>query len=58
MNIKALRKASKMTQKQFSEYFNIPQRTIEAWEMEKRKPPIYVVELIAYKLKNEGICSF
>lgn len=57
MDIKALRLACKMTQKSFSEYLNIPKRTIEDWESEKRKPPEYVVELIEYKLKKENICE-
>lgn len=51
--IKELREKVKMTQKEFSEYFNIPRRTIEDWENERRTPPQYVIELIYYKLKNE-----
>jgi DNA-binding transcriptional regulator YiaG len=54
MNIKELRTKSGMTQKQFSEYLNIPKRTIEEWEGQRRIPPIYVIELIEYKLKKEG----
>ena len=57
MKIKQLRVSSKMTQKQFSEYLNIPKRTIEDWENGRRKSPEYVVELIEYKLKNEGLIS-
>ena len=55
MNIKELRTAAKMTQKAFAEYFNIPKRTIEDWEAERRTPPQYLVELIEYKLKNEKL---
>lgn len=55
MTIKELREASGMTQKAFSEYFNIPKRTIEDWDAEKRKCPPYLVELMAYKLQNENI---
>lgn len=55
MNIKELRTKAKMTQKAFSEYFNIPKRTIEEWEGERRQPPHYLVALIEYKLKNENI---
>ncbi|MBE6843088.1 MAG: helix-turn-helix domain-containing protein [Ruminococcus sp.] len=53
MAIKELRKAADMTQRAFSEYLNIPKRTIEEWEAERRTPPPYVVELIEYKLRNE-----
>ena len=55
MSIKELRQLSKMTQKEFSEYFNIPKRSIENWEGGKRECPVYLVELMEYKLKNEGI---
>lgn len=55
MNIKEMRKQVNMTQKQFSEYLNIPKRTIEDWETDRRKPPQYVIELIEYKLKNEKL---
>lgn len=55
MTIKALRKASGMTQRAFSEYFGIPKRTIEDWEAERRKCPAYLLELMEYKLRNEGI---
>ena len=51
--IKAMRAASGMSQKQFSDYFNIPKRSIENWESGQRVPPEYVVELIEYKLKSE-----
>lgn len=55
MNIKELRQAIGMTQKQFGEYFGIPKRTIEDWETERRRPPVYVVNLIEYKLKKEKL---
>lgn len=55
MTFKELRKASGMTQKDFSEYFGIPKRTIESWETEDRKCNDYIINLMEYKLKNEGI---
>ena len=42
-----------MTQKEFAEYFNIPVRTIQDWEAGRRTPPVYVVELIEYKIEKE-----
>ena len=45
---------SRMTQKNFAEYLNIPLRTVENWCTGLRKCPEYVQELIVYKLKNEG----
>lgn len=53
MTIKELRQKLKMTQKEFGEYLNIPQRTIQSWELGDRTPPPYVVELIRFKIKNE-----
>lgn len=50
-----IRKASGMTQKVFGEYFKIPKSTIEQWDMGMRKTPEWVLDLIEYKLKNEGI---
>ena len=37
MTIKKLRSSVQMTQKQFSEYLNIPQRTIESWGSRKQE---------------------
>ena len=55
MRIKDIRTQSGMTQKAFAEYFNIPKRTLEEWEAERRKPPVYVLDLIEYKLKKESL---
>ena len=53
--IRKLRKASGMTQKGFGEYFGIPARTIQSWELGERKCPEYLLELMKYKLDKEGI---
>lgn len=53
--IKELRLMSKMTQKEFANFLNLPLRTIENWETEIRNPKSYIIELIEYKLKNEKI---
>lgn len=55
MNIKQLRTLSGMTQKQFSNYFGIPLRTLEDWETGKSECKAYIISLIQYKLENEGI---
>lgn len=57
MTIKELRAATGMSQKAFGEYFGIPQRTIENWEGGQRKCQPYLLELMQYKLKKEGIIS-
>jgi DNA-binding transcriptional regulator YiaG len=55
MTIKELRTLSGMTQKAFAEYFGFSKRAVESWEGEKRECPDYLVNLIKYKLENEGI---
>lgn len=55
MTIKELRLSTRMTQREFAGYFNIPLRTIENWETGKRNPPEYVVELIRYKIEKEDL---
>ena len=55
MTIKELRQAAGMSRKEFSEYFNIPYRTIEDWEAGKRKCPAYLVELIEWKLELQQL---
>lgn len=54
MKFKDLRKASGMNMTDFAKYFNIPYRTIQNWEAGTRQCPEYVVELIEYRLQNEG----
>jgi DNA-binding transcriptional regulator YiaG len=55
MDFKELRKLSGMTQKAFSEYFRIPLRNVEDWDRGIAKCKPYLVDLMLYKLKNEGI---
>jgi DNA-binding transcriptional regulator YiaG len=54
MTFKELRELSGMNMTQFAKYFNIPYRTIQDWEYENRKCPVYVLELMRYKLEKEG----
>ena len=50
LTIKEARLTAGLTQKQMSDLFDIPLRTIESWESEVRKPPAYVEKLIVEKL--------
>ena len=43
-----------LTQKQMSDLLGIPLRTIEDWDLGRRKPPEYVTALIIFKLTAEG----
>lgn len=53
MEFKQIREQSGMNIKQFSEYFNIPYRTVQNWDLGLRQCPDYIIELIIYKLNNE-----
>lgn len=53
--IKELRIKSGMTRHEFCEYFDIPYRTMQDWELGKRKMPDYLLRLMAYKLKIEKL---
>lgn len=53
--IQSMRTASGMTRNQFAEYFGLPYRTLQAWELGDREAPQYVTDLIEYKLKKEGL---
>lgn len=56
--VRALRACTGMTQKEFSEFTEIPQRTIEGWESGRRQPPAYVVQLVADKIKQSDLLPF
>ena len=50
MTIKEIRTACHMTQAAFAKELGIPKRTIENWELEKRAPHDYIVELIHFRM--------
>jgi DNA-binding transcriptional regulator YiaG len=52
--IRDIVRESRMTQRNFAAYLNIPLRTVEDWCRGIRKCPEYVRDLIVYRLKNEG----
>ena len=55
MTFKELRESSGMTRTQFAEYFGIPYRTVQDWELGNRKCNDYLLKLMEYKLKHEGL---
>ena len=55
MTIKELRKMTDLTQEKFGEYFGIPRRTIQNWELGMRECPGYLLDLMEYKLRKENI---
>ena len=55
MTFKELRAKSGMSQRKFAAYFGIPRRTIENWDRGDRACPPYTLDLMQYKLEQEGI---
>ena len=55
LTIKSLRAASGMTQQAFSDYFGFSRRALQDWEGGRRGCPVYLVALVEYKLRNEGL---
>lgn len=53
MEIKELRKLTKLSQKQFSEKYGIPLPTIRHWEQGQRECPQYVIDLLEFKVKED-----
>ena len=53
--IKALRKSTGMNRKEFCEYFQIPYRTVTEWELDNRHTPEYVLRLLEYYIRMEGL---
>lgn len=50
-----LRESTGMNRRQFAEYFEIPYRTVQDWELGSREMPEYLLRLIAYKLRMEQL---
>ena len=55
MNITELIEASGMSRPAFAEYFGIPYRTIQNWDLGLRDCPEYLLELMKYKLEKENL---
>ena len=53
--IKQLRESTGMNRKEFSEYFQIPYRTVTEWERDNRHAPEYVLRLLEYYIRMEGL---
>lgn len=49
------RKSTGMNRKMFAEYFGIPYRTMQDWELGNRQMPEYLFRLMVYKVKMEGL---
>lgn len=55
--LKKLRENTGMNRREFAEYFGIPYRTVQDWELGNRKMPDYLLRLMVYKVKMEALIS-
>ena len=53
--VKALREMTGMNRTDFCKYFDIPSRTVTDWELDNRHAPSYVLRLLEYYIRNEGL---
>ena len=50
--IRAIRAGTGLSQASFAARFEIPKRTIEAWETGDRTPPPYVIKLLSLAARS------
>ena len=50
-----IRKRTGMNRREFAEYFDIPYRTVQDWELGNRQMPEYLFRLIEYKIRMEKL---
>ena len=49
----ALRREIRMNRREFADYFQIPYRTVQEWELGNRKMPEYLFRLMVYRIGIE-----
>ena len=42
---------------EFAEYFEIPYRTVQDWELGNRRMPYYLLRLMVYKVDKENLAK-
>ena len=55
VKIRELRESNGMNRKEFCRYFRIPYRTVTDWERDERHAPEYVMRLLEYYIRTEGL---
>ena len=50
-----LRESTEMNKRQFADYFSIPYRTLQEWELGGRRIPEYLLRLMEYKVRMEEL---
>ena len=53
--VRIIRESTGMNRKEFCECFQIPYRTVTDWELGHRHAPEYVLRLLEYYIRMEGL---
>lgn len=53
MDIKEIREKTNLNKKAFCRKYNIPYRTLCAWEYGENKTPEYILELLNFKVEHD-----
>ena len=49
----SLKKQTQLTWKAFAEYFGVPYRTMQDWQLGNRDMPAYLLRLMIYKIETD-----
>ena len=55
MEVRELRLQTGLSQSKFAKMFDVPVPTLKDWEQERRKPPVYVVNMMRTILQYKGM---
>lgn len=55
MEVRNLRMQSGLSQSKFAKMFDIPLATLKDWEQERRKPPVYIINMMRTILEHKGM---
>lgn len=55
MEVRNMRMQTGLSQNKFAKMFDIPLATLKDWEQERRKPPVYIVNMMRTILEYKGM---
>lgn len=55
LNVRHIRSVADLTQADFAARYGVSKRSVESWEGERRRPPEYLVGLLAYAVYTDKI---
>ena len=55
LNVRHIRSVAGITQAEFAARYGVSKRSVESWEGERRRPPEYLVSLLAYAVYTDSV---